>query len=182
MLANTNIMLGKRMHLPLKLHPDCRCDAVDTITVGVERGADGLSLRYEVAGRIADLLLPAWTLPARADGLWQHSCFEAFVRQGEGEAYAEFNFAPSTEWAAYRFAGYRSGMEDLDVAPPSIETHEEPARYELRASIGLPRGSVRLGLSAVIEERSGRKSYWALAHPAAKPDFHHPDAFTCELA
>ncbi|MFN3389167.1 MAG: DOMON-like domain-containing protein [Allosphingosinicella sp.] len=39
----------------------------------------------------------------------------------------------------------------------------------------------RLGLSAVIEERNGRLSYWALAHPPGDPDFHHPDCFTLEL-
>lgn len=38
------------------------------------------------------------------------------------------------------------------------------------------------GISAVIEEASGRKSYWALAHPPGPPDFHHPDCFTLELA
>jgi hypothetical protein len=39
----------------------------------------------------------------------------------------------------------------------------------------------RLGLSAVIEDSSGAKSYWALAHPPGKPDFHHPDCFAHEL-
>ena len=39
----------------------------------------------------------------------------------------------------------------------------------------------RLGLSAVIEETTGRKSFWALAHPPGKADFHHPDCFAFEL-
>ena len=39
-----------------------------------------------------------------------------------------------------------------------------------------------LGLSAVIEERNGTKSYWALAHPTGQPDFHHRDCFALELA
>jgi hypothetical protein len=38
-----------------------------------------------------------------------------------------------------------------------------------------------LGLSAVIEEMNGRLSYWALAHPPGKPDFHHADCFALEL-
>jgi hypothetical protein len=38
-----------------------------------------------------------------------------------------------------------------------------------------------LGLSAVIEERNGNKSYWALKHPPGAPDFHHPDCFALEL-
>ena len=38
-----------------------------------------------------------------------------------------------------------------------------------------------LGLSAVIEEHGGAKSYWALAHPPGAPDFHHPDCFAAQL-
>lgn len=39
----------------------------------------------------------------------------------------------------------------------------------------------RLGMSAVIEEQEGTKSYWALAHPPGKPDFHHPACFAITL-
>jgi hypothetical protein len=38
-----------------------------------------------------------------------------------------------------------------------------------------------LGLSVVLEEKNGAKSYWALAHPPGKPDFHHEDCFAHEL-
>lgn len=38
-----------------------------------------------------------------------------------------------------------------------------------------------LGMSAVIEEVDGTKSFWALAHPPGKPDFHHPDCFTLKV-
>jgi hypothetical protein len=40
----------------------------------------------------------------------------------------------------------------------------------------------RIGLAAVIEETSGRKSYWALAHPLGKADFHHSDSFALEFS
>lgn len=33
---------------------------------------------------------------------------------------------------------------------------------------------LRLALCAVIEASDGSLSYWALAHPADRPDFHHP--------
>ena len=35
--------------------------------------------------------------------LWQTTCFEAFLRAPGGEAYREWNFAPSGDWAAYDF-------------------------------------------------------------------------------
>lgn len=60
-----------------------------------------------------------------------------------------------------------------------------PSRYGLSAYLDDPRlppgGDWLAGLSAVIEEADGTLSYWALAHPAGKPDFHHPDCFVLEL-
>src|SRR3546814_3736372 len=48
--------------------------------------------------------------------------------------------------------------------------------YALRVEPGIfPDNGAKLALSAVIEELDGTKSYWALAHPPGKPDFHHPD-------
>lgn len=40
---------------------------------------------------------------------------------------------------------------------------------------------MQIALSAVIEEKDGTKSYWALRHPPGKPDFHHPDCFALTL-
>jgi hypothetical protein len=178
------------MRLALKLHPDSRCTAVTGIDVDVARPRPGnLVLRYIVTGKIGDLRLPPVTAPARADELWQHTCFEAFVRATAGAAYYEFNFAPSTQWAAYRFGAYRHAMSVAgEVSAPRIDARSSGGLYELEASLalegmsGLPSEAAwRLGLSAVIEEAGGRKSYWALAHPPGKADFHHADCFACEL-
>jgi hypothetical protein len=96
--------------------------------------------------------------------------------------YLEFNFSPSTEWAAYRFSGYREGMAELDVTPPRISVTRTEHRLELTAEIELPDDVTRIGLSAVVEELGGTKSYWALRHPPGdKPDFHHADCFALEL-
>jgi hypothetical protein len=51
----------------------------------------------------------------------------------------------------------------------------------METRLELPIGATRLGLSAVIETVDGFFSYWALAHPSDKPDFHHPDSFILEL-
>jgi hypothetical protein len=179
------------MRLALKLHPDSLCPAATQIEVDVAQPRTGsLVFRYVVTGRMGDLHLPPLTPAARAEELWQHTCFEAFVRCSAGAAYYEFNFAPSTQWAAYQFDGYRSGMRVAsDVGPPSIEVLASPERFRLQASLQLdqltrlPRDARwRLGLSALIEETSGRKSYWALAHPPGKPDFHHADCFAHEFS
>jgi hypothetical protein len=175
----------------LRLHPDFVCPAVTRIAVDAERSRAGrLLLRYVVTGSMAQLRVPPVTASACADGLWQHTCFEAFIRAAAASAYYELNFAPSTQWAAYRFGGYRSGMQALSgIAPPLIETRSGAECCAVEVSLelaplpDLPRDVAwQLGLCAVIEEVDGRKSYWALAHPPGKPDFHHPDCFACEIS
>jgi hypothetical protein len=175
----------------LKLHPDSRCDAVERIDVEVTRPRIGhLALRYIVSGTISRLRLPPVTVPARSNQLWKHTCFEAFIRPSNAVAYDELNLSPSTQWAAYRFTGYREGMSDArEIDPPRIEVKSSETRLELHAAAaldrlpGLPAEAVwTLALSAVIEETNGNKSYWALAHPPGRPDFHHPDCFALELA
>jgi hypothetical protein len=172
----------------LKCHPDSLCVGATRVDVDVARPSAGsLMLSYTVAGKIGDLLMPAVTAPAPIDELWRHTCFEAFIRATPDGGYYEFNFSPSTQWAAYRFGGYRSGMRvAAEIGPPQIEAASSPERYTLRVALDLGElasaSRWRLGLSAVIEETNGRKSYWALAHPPGKPDFHHPDCFAGELS
>src|ERR1700683_438085 len=92
------------MRYSLKCHPDSPCAAATHINLDVARPrASSLLLSYTVAGKIGDLLMPAVTAPARIDELWRHTCFEAFIRATPDGSYFEFNFAPSTQWAAYRF-------------------------------------------------------------------------------
>jgi len=175
----------------LKLHPDSRCVATAYVEVEVARPhVDSLVLSYIVTGKVNDIRMPPVTETARGDSLWQHTCFEAFLRASSGVEYYEFNFAPSTQWAAYRFSSYRSGMRVAsEISAPPIEVQSNTDRYTLQASLELDRlsrlprdSSWRLGLSALIEDASGHKSYWALAHPPGKPDFHHADCFAYELS
>jgi hypothetical protein len=174
----------------LRRHPDSLCFAATHIEVEVARPRAGsLVLCYVVTGKIGDLRLPPVMEAARADELWQRTCFEAFVCASTSAAYYEFNFAPSTQWAAYRFESYRSGMRvATEISAPRIDVQSGPECYTLQVRLeldqlsGLLRDTKwRLGLSALIEDTSGRRSYWALAHPPGKADFHHSDCFAHEL-
>lgn len=165
----------------LVCHPDSPSDAVTRIIVEIER-SDRLRLCFRMTGRAADVVFPPVGEAIRADGLWQTTCFEAFVKPAGGACYREYNFAPSRCWAAYWFDGYRSGMAEIASVPPLNITSEFSATgYELRVELPLDRACA-LGLSAVIEEVGGVKSYWALAHPPGKPDFHHGDCFALQVA
>jgi hypothetical protein len=174
------------LHQVLRLHPDSLCAAATKIEADFVRPRPGsLILSYVVSGRISDLLMPPVVAPARADELWQHTCFEAFLRASAGPGYYEFNFSPSTQWAAYRFDSYRSGMRlASEIGAPRIEVRSSAETYTLQAALELDglSSSLHLGLSAVLEETNGRKSYWALMHPPGKADFHHADCFALELS
>jgi hypothetical protein len=174
------------MPLQLTRHPHSPCAAVERIEVELARPRPGeLELRYAAFGEMDGVVLPRVCASARGDELWRHTCFEAFVRAGAGEGYRELNFAPSTEWAAYRFDAYRRGMAPAEVSPPRITAAAFADRFEVTAALtlaDLPAAAPwRLGLTAVIEERQGRISYWALAHPPGKPDFHHASGFALDL-
>jgi len=179
------------MRQALRRHPDSPPFAAIHIDVDVARPrADRLVLSYLVTGKISDLRIPPVVAPARTDELWRHTCFEAFVRASAGAEYYEFNFAPSTEWAAYRFSSYRSGMRVAgEISAPPIDVQSSAERCTLQATLeldrlaGLPRDTPwRLGLSALIEDTNGGISYWALAHPPGKADFHHADCFAHEFS
>ena len=176
------------MRLPLTIHPDSICDAVSRIDVDVVRpSASALTLHYTVSGQIAGVLVPPPAISSRTDELWKHTCFEVFIRAGAVEPYIEFNFSPSTQWAAYSFARRRSGMRNIDVPIPPIGIRSAGGRFELETSVDLSslpdltREPWLVGLTTIIEETSGRKSYWALAHPQGKPDFHAPEGFALAL-
>ena len=173
-------------------HPDSGCClAVAHIEVNASRlRGSSLALSYTVTGKLDDICISAVVATARNAELWRHTCFEAFVRAPSRNEYYEFNFSPSTHWAAYRFSGYRGGMcLAAEMSVPLIEVSSNPDCFTLTASLELDRLAGLqasalwcLGLSAVIEDRAGRKSYWALAHPPGKPDFHHADCFTQKLS
>jgi hypothetical protein len=179
------------MRLTLTPHPDTPCTAISSIEVKIVRTRDaGIELHYFAMGAIRNVRWPAPAVPERCDRLWEASCFELFVKMAGRPAYLEFNFAPSTRWACYRFDEYRSGMQMVPVTmPPRIATRITAKTHVLTATLALSqfRGYAEgadwaVALSAVIEETNGSKSYWALKHPPGKPDFHHPDCFALTLA
>jgi len=177
------------MRLSLECHKDTPSIAVSQIDVDIDRASPGgLSLHYLLSGDLSSVCVPAPRAPGRTDGLWQKTCFEAFVRPWDGAGYVELNFSPSTEWAAYRFRDYRDGMKPAGPFEPRILTNLEKNGLHIVAEVDLGAlqdfpdlATWQVGLSAVVEETTGNKSYWALAHPRGKPDFHHADCFVHEL-
>jgi hypothetical protein len=161
--------------------------AVTAVSARVTAASLALRFEYRLGGDFTQLALPQRVASRRAERLWEHTCFEAFVAAGAGPGYYELNFAPSGEWAAYEFGGYRSGMRPLELTTsPLIDVHA--GENELRVTGSVEIGALaaapwplRVGLTAVVADRAGRRGYYALRHSRDKPDFHDAASFAVSL-
>lgn len=175
--------------LTLHPHPDTPCPAIARIdAVAMRLPAGALDLRFRIHGAIdAIAVAPPDAASPRVDGLWRTSCVEAFVAAAGG-GYVELNLAPSTAWQAYVFTDYRAGRETPPFVPPRIDVMRHRDRLDIAARVDLGGMHVlpaaadwNVGLAAVIESADGTLSYWALAHPRGRPDFHDRDCFRLTL-
>ena len=165
--------------LLLHAHPDSP-SLVARIEVELARTGDGLSLTYSIFGDLDRVAVPPARDAARTDGLWKQTCLEAFLAADPG--YYEYNFSPSGQWAAYRFDAHREGMRIAATPGPAIDWSAGEGMARLVATLRLPPDLTgRLGLSAIIEDKAGNRSFWALAHPSGAPDFHHAACFAASL-
>jgi hypothetical protein len=175
----------------LTAHPSTPNDAVRSLGVQLRAEEPGLLVfQYSLNADMSRVRVSPAGAGGRADALWKHTCFEAFVAPAAGLGYHEFNFSPSLDWAIYQFSGYREGMSPAEVGrTPEISVRRGDDGLELVSAV--PLGDLaelrdapylRIALAAVIEDKNGRLSYWGLRHPPGKPDFHHPDGFALEVA
>ena len=176
-------------HATLVPHPASPAGPVRRMAASWAHARDFLEFRWALGCDAGLLRLPPRGGARRSDGLWQHSCFEAFLRPDASDAYYEFNFAPSGDWAAYRFAARRADRTLPLVAPPVVSVEPLPDGLAVKARIDLAplpelagARAIDAGLAAVIESADDALSWWALAHGGDKPDFHDPATFVLRIA
>jgi hypothetical protein len=171
----------------LVAHPAAPPRAALALTARVAVRGPVLRLELEMGGDVAAVAIPEPVRDAaRADRLWEHTCFEAFLASSEGDAYLEVNLSPSGEWALWAFDGYRAGMRAAPLAG-ALRVDVSRGVDALRISAALPVAQVVallgapvvvVGPTAVVEERGGGVSYWACRHAGERPDFHRRDGWT----
>jgi hypothetical protein len=163
-------------------HRPAAVSGIEARVIGFD--AEWLRVRWRVDGAQA-LVVPPFAGRGRADELWRSTCFELFLRPDGGERYVELNLSPSERWAAYDFSSYRDGMAERPASREPDCTMRQGSNFAIfDAAIPvdvLPRLPAAANFTAVIEEEGGVVSYWALAHPPTKPDFHDPACFTATL-
>lgn len=174
----------------LTAHPSTPNDDVRSLEVQLRaEEPDILVFQYSLVADMSRVRVPLSGASGRADALWKHTCFEAFVAAKDAPGYHEFNFSPSLDWAVYRFSAYREGMSRAEIGrAPEISVRRRDDGLELEAAVrighlaDLDVRHLRVALAAVIEDDKGGISYWGLRHLPGGPDFHHPDGFALEVA
>lgn len=173
--------------LTLTPHPACGRAGITRFLARLARQGSQLQATYILQGDIAALALPPLENVRRGRELWRHTCFELFVRAPRDQAYVEYNFVPSGAWAAYRFVAYRADAADLELeTPPRVQRSGDEQQLKYAVACELPADLAALpqlqaNVTAVVESLAGDMSYWALAHPAERPDFHHAGGYVVEL-
>lgn len=169
------------MHHPAT--PPSHVRSVEARIIGFD--ANWLRARWRIQG-VGALVVPPFGGRGRADGLWQTTCFELFLRCPAVPGYIELNLSPSERWNIYDFAARREGMAERPMPREpdcALRLGTDLAIFDAAIPVAaLPDAPWTCGFAAVIEEQGGVRSYWALAHGADAPDFHDPACFTHEVA
>lgn len=122
----------------------------------------------------------------RVIGLWEKTCFELFIKNQSGQ-YIEFNFSPTFEWNCFYFG--KKG--DVLGQCPSMQmpvtdillSEDHFLHFSVIKKEYFPEGffdnkeELDVGITAVIKDKLGSISYWALSHADNRPNFHHFDSF-----
>lgn len=156
----------------------------------VAREGDLLKVEYRLGGeRASEIVIPEQAAaPARRDGLWEKTCLELFFAEAAQPWYWEANLSPSLDWQLYHFRSYREGRKPekrVQVMGEHLAANSAGDGFCLSidtSGLFTTRGSIDVGVSAVIEDRQGKQSFWALAHAGPKPDFHHRKSFVLQPA
>jgi hypothetical protein len=151
----------------------------------IERVENRLSVRYVVTGEVDSILLPAPTAsPARKHDLWRATCFEFFLANQNRPHYWEFNLSPSGDWNVYAMDAYRqvNMREEGAMSQLPFQFQKTEASLSLSATVDLnpillAEALLNVGITADIQTRDSKESYWALAHPGAQADFHLRESF-----
>lgn len=177
------------------LRPFKRKNSSFAVTSTLEISKKALHLQFTVAGPVDTLHLPRIIERPNCfqHELWQHTCFELFIREAlnrsnaslDQQTYFEFNFAADGRWACYLFSGYRKRSADLIWQAPLVQANAEAAKLIVLIEIPrlyLFRSALEVGLHCILEERAANgtreSSFWSLCHPRPEQaDFHHPESF-----
>lgn len=110
----------------------------------------------------------------RKVGIWEHTCFELFLKNKHGEDYYEINLAANTmHWNAFYFSHYRSSplTESTDIVLKKVSASKNHFAFSLKSTELISNYDIHP--KAIIYGDHGEPIYLSnLRHPNTGPDFH----------
>jgi len=157
-----------------------------------------LHVNFKVMGDTSTLLMTETQRPQqllRGTELWKHTVFEFFMGPMSDEFYYEWNFSPALEWDFHAFLQYRQKNTIASLANGGIlncTSDKDKNTFILKTTIDLSFSEtllwylnthqpLRLGISAVLENKNFELTHFALKHLGNKPDFHNSKTWTQSL-
>lgn len=172
-----------RSLVPFSLEHTCGLTAVSASLAGTDDDS-ACRLVFTMSGDVSGIKRAPRAPISQGKDLWRTTCFELFCAPDGGEAYWEFNFAPSGQWDAFHFSAERRLEKRLSflrvtesVFRQDGSTATFAVTFDLGAALGFLPTKAKIGLTAVIEAKGGAKSFWARTHRRDQPDFHDRRSF-----
>lgn len=171
----------------IKLSPFVSGSSSLLVQASIRSQMNELVIDFALTGDLESIVIPSLgTSSERADRLWETTCFECFFSQVAIKEYWEVNLSPAGSWNYYSFTDYRQGMNEVaEVGLLRVQSSLADNVLSLSAAIPLParlaNEDLAIGVCSVVKEKAGPTQYWALAHPAERPDFHDRRSFTITL-
>ena len=149
----------------------------------ISRFNNQLNIKY-VLSNLATIIIPQTNkISLRRYNLWEHTCFEFFLRIKDTTKYWEFNLAPSGNWNVFRFLNYRLNIAEekaFEALPFDVSQDAKFITVEVNVDLNkivTANQDLEVAISTVVENQDRELSYWALTHPKSEADFHHQDSF-----
>lgn len=147
-----------------------------------------LNIKYLLTGDLSTVIISQSNkISLRQYDLWEHTCFELFLKLKGTTKYWEFNLAPSGNWNVFYFLDYRLNIIEEQAwqsLPFKVSQDSESLTVEANIDLnklGITDQELEIAITTVVENQDRQLSYWALNHPTTEADFHHPDSFTISL-
>lgn len=158
------------------------------ITGDVLRTQVKLQIKYLLQGDLSTIIIPQDNQNnLRQFDLWEHTCFEFFLKLKDTTEYWEFNLSPSGNWNVFHFLDYRLDIaEEQAFSSLPFTTFQNKDSLKLEVNIDLDiiniaKKDIDVAITTVVENKDKQLSYWALTHPATEADFHHQDSFIISI-
>ena len=154
----------------------------------ISRINNQLNIQYILKGDLSAIVIPQDNKTyLRQYDLWEHTCFEFFLKLKGTNEYWEFNLSPSRNWNVFHFLDYRLNIVEekaFNSLTFNVSQDQESLSIEINFNLdilGIVEQGLDIAITSVVKNKDGQLSYWALTHPPMQADFHHQDGFIIDV-